>query len=59
MRGAISVREVKAGTMFGFQIINRFPDSCTEEEWTEFADSMSKIFDKKDVQNNGAYAATA
>ena len=47
----MNMRTVDAGEMHGFKVINVFPDGCTDEEWTDFADAMSKILKYEDDEN--------
>lgn len=41
------MKEIMSGEMFGFKIINIFPDNCSEDEWMDFADAMAKILAEK------------
>lgn len=47
----INARTVEAGEMHGFKVINIFPDTCTEEEWADFADAVSMILKEPDIEN--------
>jgi hypothetical protein len=42
------MKTVEAGEMFGFRIINVFPEETTEEEWADLADAMSRLFEGKE-----------
>lgn len=48
----MNARTVEAGEMYGFKVINIFPESCTEEEWSDFADSMSTILKESEAENS-------
>jgi hypothetical protein len=56
-RGGIFIKTVEAGEMYGFKVINTFPDTCADEEWTDFADSMSKILKGTEVIKEVAVSA--
>jgi hypothetical protein len=45
---------VEAGEMFGFRIINVFPEESTEEEWADFADAMTRLFEEKEKDSISA-----
>ncbi len=44
----MDTRAIEAGEMFGFKVVNIFPANCTDDEWTEFADTMSRILKKSE-----------
>lgn len=45
------MKQVEAGEMFGFKVINIFPESSTDEEWQDFAEAITKILSKKEDEN--------
>jgi len=42
--------------MYGFKIINIFPESSPNEDWADFADSMSKILKETKTKDKEAMA---
>lgn len=47
----MTARTVEAGETNGFSVVNIFPETCTVDEWTDFADSMSSILNEAEAED--------
>ena len=41
--GGVFIKTVEAGEIHGFKVTNTFPEQASDDEWTDFADSMSAV----------------
>ncbi|MDR2909630.1 MAG: hypothetical protein LBU86_07085 [Oscillospiraceae bacterium] len=44
------MKTIDAGEMYGFRVVNIFPEDSTDDEWADFADAIIRILDRNDGQ---------